>query len=802
MAVGYVASSFAGDTSTNSSPAGPITNNGSTGDWLVGFLSDWGSSTGLNTSNPGTADWTYLNGGSNINQQSGTNIGGNVYGAVQEKDGDTDTSDQWSAISGNYHVAGVAAFSGAGQPTVYAALEREDTGQNDNVRIPAFNVADSGSMAFLKVSGYASSVSSSLSGWTNIGSEDANFTQFFYKAVSSNQSEAAFSGESDVNAWSSTVVVIPPAGGDTIDVGALAMSAAFPNPQVNGALETGALDLDPVLPNPQVNGHISMGALAPTVTVPNPQLNGQIIPGAFNPTVTVPNPTVLNATVFAGALSPAVALPNPQVNGHISIGALNPTATFPNPTVTGGISMGALALALALPNPQVNGHVSIGALNPTVALPNVTVFAGIGAGALAFITTLPNPQLNGQIIPSAFSPTVVFPNPTVTGTISMGALALALALPNPQLNGQIVPGVFNPTVTFPNPQVNGHIVMGALSPTVVFPNPTVSASGGVDIDMGALAFALALPNPQLNGQVIPGVFNPTVTVPNVTVNGHVSIGALSPTVALPNPQLNGQIVVGVLALDPILPNPSVSAAVDIDMGALAFALAFPAFALIAEVTGTIVVTLDDFVTTADTLGLYTVGARIDPNIRAHRLALPPMPTIEERPLRQFLNMSRVLNQDAFNRLAADFAALLADAKDLATVVNTNASTVNQIALGHSGIETIADELYDSTEAVAIATNLGTPFYMPWNATLTGVSASIGTAASTGVTTFDVNKNGVTMLSTKLTIDATENHSKDAATPAVISVSALLQGDVVSFDVDAAGTGANGPAIVYLELERL
>jgi hypothetical protein len=56
---------------------------------------------------------------------------------------------------------------------------------------------------------------------------------------------------------------------------------------------------------------------------------------------------------------------------------------------------------------------------------------------------------------------------------------------------------------------------------------------------------------------------------------------------------------------------------------------------------------------------------------------------------------------------------------------------------------------------------------------------------------DINKNGTTVLSTKLTIDASEVTSTTAATAAVISVSAFADDDEVEFDIDVAGTGAKG-----------
>jgi len=82
-------------------------------------------------------------------------------------------------------------------------------------------------------------------------------------------------------------------------------------------------------------------------------------------------------------------------------------------------------------------------------------------------------------------------------------------------------------------------------------------------------------------------------------------------------------------------------------------------------------------------------------------------------------------------------------------------------------------------------------HLPFAGTLTGVHAEIDTASTSGLPTVDINKNGSTVLSTKLTIDANETGSDTAATPVVISVSAIAANDVYTFDVDGAGTGTKG-----------
>ena len=75
--------------------------------------------------------------------------------------------------------------------------------------------------------------------------------------------------------------------------------------------------------------------------------------------------------------------------------------------------------------------------------------------------------------------------------------------------------------------------------------------------------------------------------------------------------------------------------------------------------------------------------------------------------------------------------------------------------------------------------------------LGSVMASLTVASTSGVTTVDININGESILSTKLTIDAGEKTSLTAAVGSVISNTVISPSDEITFDVDAAGAGAKG-----------
>lgn len=102
------------------------------------------------------------------------------------------------------------------------------------------------------------------------------------------------------------------------------------------------------------------------------------------------------------------------------------------------------------------------------------------------------------------------------------------------------------------------------------------------------------------------------------------------------------------------------------------------------------------------------------------------------------------------------------------------------------------------EATAITTGTGkVTFRMPYAFTVTGVRASLTTASSSGAPQVDINESGVSILSTPLTIDATEKTSTTAATAAVISDASLADDAEITIDIDTAGTGAAGLKVTLI-----
>jgi hypothetical protein len=105
---------------------------------------------------------------------------------------------------------------------------------------------------------------------------------------------------------------------------------------------------------------------------------------------------------------------------------------------------------------------------------------------------------------------------------------------------------------------------------------------------------------------------------------------------------------------------------------------------------------------------------------------------------------------------------------------------------------ISDETTSITTGTAKIT-----FRAPYAFTLTGVRASLSTASSSGLPTFDIKQGGVSVLSTKVSINASAKTSIGATTPPVISNSTITDDAEITIDITVAGTGAKGAKITLL-----
>jgi hypothetical protein len=129
-----------------------------------------------------------------------------------------------------------------------------------------------------------------------------------------------------------------------------------------------------------------------------------------------------------------------------------------------------------------------------------------------------------------------------------------------------------------------------------------------------------------------------------------------------------------------------------------------------------------------------------------------------------------------------------------TVWSIDAGAVTLAKLA-TAAKTQAIQVACSDETTALTTGTAkVTFRMPYAFTLTAVRASVTTAPTGAVLTVDINEGGVSILSTKLTIDATEKTSTTAATPAVISDAALADDAEITIDIDTVGSTVAGAGL--------
>ena len=151
-----------------------------------------------------------------------------------------------------------------------------------------------------------------------------------------------------------------------------------------------------------------------------------------------------------------------------------------------------------------------------------------------------------------------------------------------------------------------------------------------------------------------------------------------------------------------------------------------------------------------------------------------------------------------------YVTLIADARQIAAVPRGGSAGQALTKINSTDYNTqwadatnpVLIQLACSDETTALATGTAkVTFRAPYAFTLTGVRASVTTAPTGGtLLTVDVNESGTTVLSTKLTFDAGEKTTTTAATPAVISDSAIADDAEITIDIDAVGSTIAGAGL--------
>lgn len=125
-----------------------------------------------------------------------------------------------------------------------------------------------------------------------------------------------------------------------------------------------------------------------------------------------------------------------------------------------------------------------------------------------------------------------------------------------------------------------------------------------------------------------------------------------------------------------------------------------------------------------------------------------------------------------------------------TITKWESCRVSAATLAQGSTPIYRFEVAISNETTPLTTGAAkVTFHWPVSGTVTEVWAGLTTPQASGsVVTLDVNAGASSILSTKLTIDNTEETSLTAATPAVLDDAEVTQGAKGTIDIDQVGSG--------------
>ena len=133
---------------------------------------------------------------------------------------------------------------------------------------------------------------------------------------------------------------------------------------------------------------------------------------------------------------------------------------------------------------------------------------------------------------------------------------------------------------------------------------------------------------------------------------------------------------------------------------------------------------------------------------------------------------------------------IVELSDNGTSPIADTASVDVFVVRRAADEFISIALGDETSDAETGTGVVT-FRMPYAFELTEVRASAVTAPVGSTAIIDINEGGVSILSTAITLDAGEKTSETAATPPVISDSALADDAEITIDIDQVGSTTAG-----------
>jgi hypothetical protein len=156
-------------------------------------------------------------------------------------------------------------------------------------------------------------------------------------------------------------------------------------------------------------------------------------------------------------------------------------------------------------------------------------------------------------------------------------------------------------------------------------------------------------------------------------------------------------------------------------------------------------------------------------------------------LDQFRNYDLTIYPDSY------YFCLKSESKKYCGNVNLTTPTTPSVSPNEGVYQAILIPLGD--EATDIVTEEGRfTFRMPFAFNLTSIKASVNIAPTGSPITIDINKEGTSILSTLLTIDAGDKTSVGATTPPVIVLTAFADDVEMSIDITTIGSGVAGTGL--------
>ena len=146
--------------------------------------------------------------------------------------------------------------------------------------------------------------------------------------------------------------------------------------------------------------------------------------------------------------------------------------------------------------------------------------------------------------------------------------------------------------------------------------------------------------------------------------------------------------------------------------------------------------------------------------------------------------------------AAQGVAELAITSEINTGTDsTRIMPIDQYVASNRNIRYIFYRVLGVDTDVADETTVGGDFEFPFAGTIIDVGTFSDTAGITGTQIVDIHKNGTTIMGThKCDTETTEKTTRDATQQPVITVAAIAEGDILTFDIDTEHTGTKAKGL--------